>query len=81
MGTGRYLSPKHYWGGTRYLRYRIYIWAEGTDGAEGGGGAVRGGGISRGEAWFQDLSMRQVAGITSWLMLTITIVEEENGAP
>ena len=45
--------------------------ADGTDGAEGAGGAVQGEGILRGEAWFQDLSMRQGAGMTSWLMLTV----------
>ena len=53
--------------------------AEGTDGAEGAGGAVQdaggavqGAGILRGEASFQDLSIRQGAGMTSWLMLTYT---------
>jgi hypothetical protein len=58
MWTGHYLSPKHYLGQTRYYRYRIYIWAESTDGAEGAGGAVQGVGILWAEAWFQDLSMR-----------------------
>ena len=52
-------------------RYPNCIWVDGTDGAEGAGGAVQGAGIIRGEAWFQDLSMRQGAGMTSWLMLTI----------
>ena len=39
--------------------------------AQGAGGAVQGAGILRGEAWFQDLSMRQGTGITSWLMLIL----------
>ena len=73
-----YLSPKHRWGRTRYRRYRIYIWADGTDGAEGAGGAIQGAGILWGEAWFQDLSMRQGAGMTSWLMLTPTPITSKN---
>ena len=32
---------------------------------------MQGAGILRGEAWFQDVSMRQGAGMTSWLMLTV----------
>ena len=56
-----------------YHRYRIYIWAEGTDGAEGARDAVRGVGISRDKPWFLNLSMRQGAGMTSWLMLTIAV--------
>jgi hypothetical protein len=34
---------------------------------------VPGAGILRGEAWFQDLSMRQGAGMTSWPMLTLSL--------
>ena len=43
---------------------------------QGAGGAIQGEGILRGEAWFQDLSMRQGAGMTSWLMLTHNVYRD-----